>query len=47
MTRVTARRTNGATFVAKSISERAALRVRPGDWLHVAWDEGDVILLNG
>ncbi|MGY8667869.1 ABC transporter ATP-binding protein [Bradyrhizobium sp. UFLA05-109] len=47
MTRVTVRRANGGTFVAKSISERAALRVRPGDRLHVAWDDGDVILLNG
>ena len=47
MTRVTVRSANGGSFVAKSISERAALRVRPGDRLHVAWDDGDVILLNG
>jgi len=47
MTRMTLRTANGVSFVAKSISERAALRVKPGDRLHVAWDDGDVILLNG
>jgi len=47
MTRVTVRTSNGASFVAKCISERTALRVKPGDRLHVAWDDGDVILLNG
>jgi putative spermidine/putrescine transport system ATP-binding protein len=47
MTRVTVRTAKGASFVAKGISERAALRVKPGDRLHVACNEGDVILLNG
>jgi putative spermidine/putrescine transport system ATP-binding protein len=47
MTRLTVRTANGTTFVAKGISERAALRVRPGDRLHVAWDDSDVILLSG
>jgi putative spermidine/putrescine transport system ATP-binding protein len=47
MTRVTVRRADGRSFVAKSISEPAALRVKPGDRLHAAWDDNDVILLNG
>jgi putative spermidine/putrescine transport system ATP-binding protein len=47
MTRITVRGASGASFVAKGISERAALRVRPGDRLHVAWDDADVIVLNG
>jgi hypothetical protein len=47
MTRLTIRAANGAVFVAKNISERAALRVKAGDRLHVAWDDGDVIVLNG
>lgn len=47
MTRVAVRKANGASFVAKSISEPAALRVKPGDRLHVAWDDRDIILLNG
>ena len=47
MTRVTVRTASGASFIAKGISERAVLRVKPGDRLHVAWDERDVILLNG
>jgi putative spermidine/putrescine transport system ATP-binding protein len=47
MTRLTIRAANGASFVAKNISERAALRVKAGDRLHVAWDDGDVIVLNG
>jgi putative spermidine/putrescine transport system ATP-binding protein len=47
MTRVSVRTAGGTSFVAKSISERAALRVKPGDRLHVTWDAGDVIMLNG
>jgi putative spermidine/putrescine transport system ATP-binding protein len=47
MTRVTVRLPGGAGFVAKNISERAALRVKPGETLHATWDDGDVILLDG
>jgi len=47
MTRITARTRTGATFVVKSISERASLRVQPGDRIQVAWNDDDIILLNG
>jgi putative spermidine/putrescine transport system ATP-binding protein len=47
MTRVTVRLPGGVSFVAKNISERAALRVKPGETLHAVWDDGDVILLDG
>lgn len=47
MTRISVRAAGGATFLIKAVSERAAHRVRAGDRLHVSWEDGDVILLDG